>query len=146
MIPPANAFLVQRRVEFRDTDAAGIVHFSAFFPMMEEAEHSLLRHVGLSVMQPRNDGGHLSWPRVSATCDYLGAAHFEDLLDINVTVESLGNKSIRYRFDVLRAGKGIVKGAITAVCCVFESGKPFRSITIPDDIRSRLEPYLVQNE
>ncbi|MEL7264077.1 MAG: hypothetical protein AAFP69_04590, partial [Planctomycetota bacterium] len=45
-------FSIQRRVEFRDTDAAGIVHFSAFFPFMETAEHAFLRSLGLSVFQP----------------------------------------------------------------------------------------------
>lgn len=143
MNPPANAFVVQRQVEFRDTDAAGIVHFSAFFPMLESAEHALLRHVGLSVMQPLEDGRHLSWPRVSASCDFQGAARFEDVLDIYVSVESLGTKSIRYRFDVRRQQDAVLTGSITAVCCVIEAGKPFRSIPIPDDIRNRLKPFLL---
>ena len=54
-----------RRVEFRDTDAAGIMHFSAFFTRMEEAEHELIRHIGLSVFD-RDEEGTISWPRVSA--------------------------------------------------------------------------------
>ena len=40
----------RRRVEFRDTDAAGIVHFSAFFVWMESAEHELLRAAGVPVV------------------------------------------------------------------------------------------------
>ena len=43
------AFKTRRRVEFRDTDAAGIVHFSAFFFWMESAEHELLRAAGVDV-------------------------------------------------------------------------------------------------
>jgi 4-hydroxybenzoyl-CoA thioesterase/acyl-CoA thioester hydrolase len=43
------AFHTARRVEFRDTDAAGIMHFSTFFNRMEEAEHELLRTLGTSV-------------------------------------------------------------------------------------------------
>src|SRR3984893_8862096 len=39
-----------RRVEFRDTDAAGIAHFSAFFFYMESVEHEFLRSLGLSVV------------------------------------------------------------------------------------------------
>lgn len=135
-------FVVQRQVEFRDTDAAGIVHFSAFFPMMESAEHALLRHVGLSVMHPLDDGSHLSWPRVSANCDYQGAARFEDLLDIEVRVESFGNKSIRYGFDIKRGDDKVAKGSIAAVCCVLRPGEHFQSITIPDNIRDRLRPYI----
>jgi 4-hydroxybenzoyl-CoA thioesterase/acyl-CoA thioester hydrolase len=32
------SFITTRRVEFRDTDAAGIMHFSVFFTAMESAE------------------------------------------------------------------------------------------------------------
>ncbi len=45
----SEAYRTTRRVEFRDTDAAGIVHFSAFFFYMESVEHEFLRQLGLSV-------------------------------------------------------------------------------------------------
>ncbi|MHC4772214.1 MAG: acyl-CoA thioesterase, partial [Planctomycetota bacterium] len=32
---------MHRRVEFHDTDMAGIVHFTAYFRFMETAEHEL---------------------------------------------------------------------------------------------------------
>ena len=54
-----------RRVEFRDTDAAGMVHFSVFFVYMEQAEHELLRHLGLSVVLS-DESGPISFPRVAA--------------------------------------------------------------------------------
>jgi acyl-CoA thioester hydrolase len=138
----AESFSIRRQVEFRDTDAAGIVHFSAFFPMMESAEHAFLRHLGLSVMQALDDGTHVSWPRVAATCDYLGAARFEDILDIHVTVESLGTKSVRYGFDLRRDDQKIARGSLAAVCCVIEHGKELRSIPIPAPIRELLQGYL----
>ena len=81
-------FSTQRRVEFRDTDAAGIVHFSAFFPMMESAEHEMLRALGIPVL-PTADQADLpavTWPRVAASCDYAAAARFEDILSISVQV------------------------------------------------------------
>ena len=87
-----DTFSVQRRVEFRDTDAAGIVHFTAFFAYMEEAEHALLRACDTSVVV-EEDGHTISWPRVSAHCDFSGAAHFEEVLTIEVCVERLGEKS-----------------------------------------------------
>ena len=52
----ATAFVTSRRVEFSDTDAAGIMHFVAFFRMMEQAEHELLRSVGLSVVMHEPSG------------------------------------------------------------------------------------------
>src|SRR5213078_989612 len=47
-IMPA-VFRTTRRVEFADTDMAGIVHFANFFRYMESAEHEFLRSHGLSV-------------------------------------------------------------------------------------------------
>ena len=55
-----------RRVEFRDTDAAGIMHFSTYFTYMEEAEHELFRQLGTTVMQKVDDETTISWPRVAA--------------------------------------------------------------------------------
>lgn len=111
-------FSTERRVEFRDTDAAGIVHFSAFFPMMEAAEHEFLRSLGLSVM-PGADGDSppVTWPRVAATCNYLAAAHFEDILRISVRVVKIGKTSVAYAFGFSRDGQAVAEGTMTAVCC-----------------------------
>jgi acyl-CoA thioesterase FadM len=46
-------FTWNRRVEFAETDAAGIVHFSSFFLYMEQAEHALFRSLGLSIFRKR---------------------------------------------------------------------------------------------
>ena len=40
-------------VEFAETDAAGIVHFSVFFRYMEEAEHAVWRQAGLDIVEVR---------------------------------------------------------------------------------------------
>src|SRR5688500_19512637 len=77
----AKSFRTTRRVEFCDTDAAGILHFSAFFQLMEQAEHELLRSVGLSVVMSDAEG-KISWPRASAKCDFRSAVHFEEELAI----------------------------------------------------------------
>jgi acyl-CoA thioester hydrolase len=135
-------FSVERRIEFRDTDAAGIVHFSAFFPMMESAEHEALRSLGISVMQAIGGGGHLTWPRVSAQCDYLNAARFEDLLRIQVFVARLGQSSVTYRFVFTRAETVVATGEIVAVCCTWMPGEPLKKSPIPDDLRVKLNSLL----
>ncbi|QDS92670.1 1,4-dihydroxy-2-naphthoyl-CoA hydrolase [Roseimaritima multifibrata] len=135
--PSEPSFVTKRRVEFRDTDAAGIVHFSAFFPMMESAEHAFLRASGLSVMQEQESGGSLTWPRVAASCDYLSAARFEDVLQIALFVDHLGTKSVRYRFEFSRDGQPIAVGKLTAVCCHFLAGK-LTSVVIPDSVREAI--------
>lgn len=134
------SFVTTRRVEFSDTDAAGIVHFSRFFTYMETAEHELLRSVGLSVMQPAGDH-HISWPRVSVSCDFRQPAKFEDLLTVEVAVERVGEKSVTYAFRFLREGHLLATGKTTAVCCRIEYGQPPRSIAIPASITEKLARF-----
>jgi len=85
-------FHTTRRVEFCHTDAAGIIHFGAFFEFMEQAEHELLRSRDLSVFM-NDDAGIISWPRVAARCEFRSAARFEDMLDIEVNISRLGRRA-----------------------------------------------------
>ena len=140
----AESFSISRRVEFRETDAAGIVHFSCFFHYMEEAEHALLRHVGLRV-EMQQDGAMISWPRVATRCDFQGPARFDDLLEVKVSVNRIGNKSVTYRFDIACEGNDIAQGEMTAVCCEITPGKPPKSVAIPLPIVEALQPYVDAN-
>jgi acyl-CoA thioester hydrolase len=135
------SFSATRRVEFRDTDAAGIMHFASFFPLMESVEHEFLRHLGLSVLA--NDGtGPVSWPRVNARCDYRSAVRFEDVLSVTLSIERLGTKSVTYRFDISHDGRPVAEGHMTAVCCrLSTTGGPMQSIPIPPEIAAKLRPY-----
>ncbi|HEV3339310.1 MAG TPA: thioesterase family protein [Pirellulales bacterium] len=126
----------QRRVEFRDTDAAGIAHFSVFFNYMEEVEHEFLRSRGLSVVV-HDAEGVLSWPRVAANCDYQGAVRFEDVLDVELNVDRVGKKSVTYRFVFRQGEQQVAEGRLTAVCCRMGRGVP-RPVPIPDEIAVRL--------
>jgi len=132
-------FQTTRRVEFGDTDMAGIMHFANFFRFMEAAETAFLRERGLSVNW-RQDGGKLGFPRVSAACDYQKPAYFEDVLTIAVTVEKLGRKSVSYRFDFTnQRGEPLAVGRVTAVFCRTSSPDQIESLEIPADIRAKLE-------
>jgi 4-hydroxybenzoyl-CoA thioesterase/acyl-CoA thioester hydrolase len=130
-------FTTTRRVEFVETDAAGIVHFSAFFLYMEQAEHQLLRHLGLGVFL-RDSEGEISWPRVSANCDYLGPAQFEDEIRIEVTVERVGEKSVTYAHRLTCGDRELARGRMTAVCCRVRHGHPPRPIPIPPPVAAIL--------
>src|SRR2546421_12927081 len=94
-------FHTKRRVEFGDTDMAGIVHFANFFRFMESAECEFLRSRGLSVKLDW-EGQAIGFPRVSATCDYVSPARFEDLLDVSVSIDRVGAKSVTYAFEFAR--------------------------------------------
>ena len=112
-------FSIKHRVQFSETDMAGIMHFSNYFRLMEEVEHAFFRSIGMSVMM-QHEGMHIGWPRVAANCEYLGPARFEDELDVTLRVTRLGEKSFTYEVDFLLAGRKIALGKITSVCCLIE--------------------------
>ena len=129
-------FSITRRVQFSETDLAGIMHFSNFFKLMEEVEHAFFRSVGLSVSMQHNDI-HIGWPRVSASCEFLGPVRFEDELELKLRVTRVGDKSFSYEVDFLVNGNRVALGKTTSVCCELEEGQ-MRSIPIPDEIRQQL--------
>jgi acyl-CoA thioester hydrolase len=140
-------FVYRRRVQFADTDLAGIVHFSSLFRIMEEAEHAFLRSLGLSVYDPHGNG--VTWPRVSVNADFLSPARFEEELDVQVTVAALANKAATYQFLLRIGARDVARGSITAVCCRYEGTaeeRRLKSTPIPAEIVEKLRPYYVPKE
>ena len=76
-------FVYRRRVQFAETDLAGLVHFTQFFRYMEEAEHALWRAAGMSIARFGETAG---WPRLSAECQFKAPLRFEDEFDVAVDV------------------------------------------------------------
>ena len=126
-----------RRVEFGDTDLAGIMHFANFFRFMEAAETDFLRQRGLSVSWSENGVKH-GFPRVSVSCDFQKPAKFEDLLAVTVTVENVGRKSVTYRFDFNRDGVALAVGRMTSVFCRDNGMVGMEALPIPAEIRTKL--------
>ena len=144
-----NAFHLKRRVEFCDTDAAGIVHFSALMQFAEQAEHALLRSLGTSVLVPiPSDSGEqnlLTWPRVRVECEFHGAARFEDELDIALYASRIGTKSVTYLFRMTRSAEPICSGRTTTVCCLIDSAGHMKSVEIPARLKEQLQAYVVSD-
>lgn len=129
------------RVEFCDTDAAGIVYFANYFRFMERVEHAFFRSLGLSVIT-RSGNEYLSFPRVRAECEYLAPARFEDQLDLALRVARLGSTSVTFRVEFRRDGATLARGRIVAVCCRVVPGGPMTPVEIPEFIRAPMRAYL----
>ena len=134
-------FRTQRRVEFGETDMAGIVHFANFYRYMEQAEQEFLRSQGLSVMQKQPDGTTVGWPRVSASCSFKSPAFYEDVLDIVVSVARKGVKSLTFRFEFRRGETLIAVGQLKTVCCLFAPNEHMRSLEMPPAFNERLQEH-----
>jgi len=127
------------RVEFTDTDAAGIIHFSTYFRWMEITEHAFFRSRGLSVWS-EFDGRRLGWPRVHASCDFKLPVRFEDEVEARLVLRERGDKALTFEiaFHRLTDQAEIGRGRLTTVCVEQVAGT-MRAVTIPSFITERLE-------
>lgn len=122
---------IRRRVEFSDTDMAGIVHFSRLIVFMENAEHAFIEALGVGAsVTMEYEGEEIGWPRVSVQCDFVSPARFHDTVDIRVVVLRKGTSSMTYGFEFSVGDRLVGRGRMSSVCCVMQSGGP-RPIPIP---------------
>lgn len=131
-----SAYRLTRRVQFHETDAAGIVHFSWFFRYMEEAEHALWRAAGLSIAAP---GAEIGWPRVAASFEFTKPLRFEDEFEVRLWIAAKTKKTIQYKAVIARAGETLASGSLTIACVTRRPGEPMKAINIPPEVDSRLQ-------
>lgn len=136
---PRPGFRYHRRVQFAETDMAGLVHFSMFFRYMEEAEHALWRAAGLTIARAGEDTG---WPRLAATFDFKAPLRFEDEFDVVVAIATLTRRTIVYTFAIEREGTLIGSGTITTAHVSTRPGEPMKALDLPPDIIDRLRAPL----
>ena len=77
-------------------------------------------------------------PACPSACDFKRPVRFEDVLEIAVTVEEVGRKSVTYRFDFRKDGADVAVGRITAVYCRTTPDHGIESLEIPDAVRAKL--------
>ena len=135
----ASDFKLVRRVEFSETDMAGIVHFSNYFKYMEAAEHAFVRSLGLSIA-PKNVTPPIGWPRVAASCDYKRPLKYDDEVEIELKVAVRNEKSIKYEFTFRKTGEKEIcaTGSVTVVCVTIRDGK-MQATFIPQDYADKIQ-------
>ncbi len=136
-------FIRRRRVEFADTDAAGLIHFTALLRFMEETEHAFYRSLGFSGYW-RTEASVTGFPRVSVSCEYLAPLRYGEEVTIRLLVREVRAKAIRFEagFSVERGGGSITvaRGEMTVVCATRRHGEvEWEGVEIPTELERQLE-------
>jgi acyl-CoA thioester hydrolase len=121
---------IHRRVEWMDTDAAGIYHWSTVIRFAESAEMEL--HTALGIAEITFG----ATPRVKAGFDFRRPLRFNDRATIDFSVQDVGRSSVRYR--VLLSDdeeRPVAEGEVTTVFIDTDTG---RSEPWPDAVRAAL--------
>ena len=125
-------YRLKRRVQFYETDMAGIVHFSWYFRYLEEAEHAMWREAGLSIA----GGGGIAWPRVGASFEFHRPLRFEDELEVHRRIVAKYARTVTNECVNSNGPDRVATGRMTIKCVSRKPGEPMRSIDMPPEIDS----------
>ncbi|KAB2810866.1 acyl-CoA thioesterase [Pimelobacter simplex] len=121
------------RVEWIDTDSAGIHHNTAIARYVESAEAALMRGLGL-------DAYFASAPRVRYEVDFEAPLRFGDEVTATVQVERVGTSALSFTFEVHGGPEGTtpVRAARGRYVTVHIDRATGTSSPWPDDWRAAL--------
>lgn len=135
-MPP---FTTTYRVSWVDTDAAQVMHFSNYFRIFEKAEEEMYTQLGLSFDEIRRK--YNFWiPRVEAFCRFKSSARFGDVLEVNLTVEEIMDKAVKYGYSVTnkKSEQAVAEGYLVVVVVDKTLG---HATGIPKELAEKLKMY-----
>jgi acyl-CoA thioesterase FadM len=128
-LPDPARVVLRRRIEWMDTDAAGIYHWTTVFRLAEAAEAALHTALGIA------DFTFGATPRVAVEATFARSLRFNDPVEVSLAVTRVGRSSVAYALAIEGEAGVAAQGAVTSVLIDRASG---RAIAWPDDIRAAL--------
>lgn len=118
---PKDAFTVEVRVRYAETDRMGVLHHARYFVLLELARTEALRNKGMNYRQMEDEGWFLVVSE--ARCRYRAPARYDDVLLIETTVTRTTHARIDHSYRVLRKSDGqLLAEAETTLACVDRRG------------------------
>jgi len=133
-------FRSKQKIRFGDIDRAGIVYYPRFLHYFHVALEEFFEE-SLGVEYPTVINHHrIGLPTVHLETDFQGPLRYGDRIEVEVRVQSFGNSSIKFGYQVFKRGEDTprVTGHNITVCVDMET---FEKKRIPDFLRERLEKH-----
>jgi len=96
-------FFTQHTVRFAETDPAGIVFFARYFEYAHLAYEDMLVAGGLPLSHFFEN--QCGMPLVHSEANYTKPCRLGEALQLQLTVDKIGNRSMRYAVDIVGADK-----------------------------------------
>ena len=87
------------RVYYEDTDSGGVVYYANYLKFMERARTELLRTAGFEQDRLQQEFG-IIFAVHSASIEYKKPARFNDELQVQTSISSLGRASINFKQSI----------------------------------------------
>jgi 4-hydroxybenzoyl-CoA thioesterase len=130
-------------VRFADVDHAGIVYYPRFLHYFHVCFEEFFRErMGARAYVGLLDDRRIGFPSVKCGCEFESPLKFGDMMEIEMSVDRLGGKSVTFAYEIFRLDHGDEKGRTRAafgsnVCAIVDLNR-FRAVGVPEDVRSLL--------
>ena len=122
-------------VKLHDTDAAGLLFFGHQFKLAHDAYETMMTQIGFGFARILREDPFFI-PIAHAEADFVRPLFVGDEVDIQLTVEKLGDTSFTLAYRLVnREGVEVGKVRTVHVCIDKRTQRP---VSIPDDLRKRL--------
>lgn len=122
------------RIYYEDTDAQNVVYHGRYINFGERGRAEYLRDLGFEIPD-LVDTMDLFFIARHAEIDYLKPAHFNDLLMLETSIESIRNTSFIVTHNFIKNDEKIAVLKVTIVCVSATDFKPMR---VPEEIREKI--------
>jgi len=131
-------YTYQHKIKLHETDAAGLLFFSHQLTIMHDAYEALLETLGFGFPSLIKERDYFL-PIVHAEADYKKPLFVGDVIEVQVTVEAIGETSFTFAYTILDAKQEMV-GAGRTVHVTMDKAKQ-QKIPLPSAIRSKLQEF-----
>jgi acyl-CoA thioester hydrolase len=136
-LPPFR-YSVLTRVGFSDTDAQEVVYYGRYLPYFDLARTEYHRHCGLIAhragMAPEGQ-----FVMRASTVEYAAPARFDDLLEIFIRLERIGETSVTFVYGAYRVDDRALMCTASQTLVFIDGDR--RKTAIPHDYRDALAAF-----
>ncbi|MFO0723544.1 MAG: thioesterase family protein [Myxococcota bacterium] len=130
------------RVRFGHADPAGIVYYPRFFEWFHDAFEAMFEAVTGRPYAEILQGTRAGFPAVSLATEFKAPARFGELVEVEVFLSRLSERSGTFEYRVRRMGALLATASVKVSVIDLDT---MRSRPWPPELRAQFEPYVEED-
>lgn len=110
-----------RKAHYYETDQMGIIHHANYIHWLEEARVDFMEQIGFGYDRAVNSG--VNFALLGVSCEYKSMVHFNDTVNISVSVSSLTTAQMTVKYEITDAQSGKLRAVGESKHCYYDSNK-----------------------
>lgn len=132
-----NAFELQLRVRYGETDQMGFVYYGNYALYLEQARTEMLRSLGYTYKDVEAKG--ILMPVVNMNTRFLSSAKYDDLLTLKTVIQGIPNRKIIFYTEIYNEQKQLLNKSEVILVFMDTKGKV---VSCPEDIGIALSKHI----